>query len=280
MKWIRVRNADKLTQYKDRGIKWVRVDLSLLHDYHFTKLPDKARGHILMIWLLAADNNWTIPYDLKWIEKQISADTPIDFDTLTHYFEVVDDDGNPVETTEPTEPAENAAETMPTNFNGWATALNAPKANQVDILRRMVYELTGKSYSYGRVGALLKRSGDPGYLAKLIWDKSTTPTAGNFINYLDAIIKKRPPEPKAPENFEDVTRTYMGVALNISNYEAARKLHAMGRTVVDFEAWLDEAGYGVEDAEKVWTMANRKTEGQKAVDTFLEPITQAGEVEE
>lgn len=54
----------------------------LLSDLDFRKLPDVARGHLMLIWLLAAANSNLLEYDPDLIRDAISAKEPVNLDLL------------------------------------------------------------------------------------------------------------------------------------------------------------------------------------------------------
>lgn len=82
LNYLRVRNWDKFQQYKDRGPKWIKLYRDLIRNYSWTSLDDASRGHLISIWLLAAELGNKIPYDAAWIAKQISAFKKIDLKQL------------------------------------------------------------------------------------------------------------------------------------------------------------------------------------------------------
>lgn len=58
------------TYRKDRGQPpWIKVHRCLMRDHKWIRLSDEQRGHLLSIWILAADNNGEIPADPKLIKK-------------------------------------------------------------------------------------------------------------------------------------------------------------------------------------------------------------------
>lgn len=82
MKYFKVKNLEKFQHYKNRNPIWIKLYADILQGYEFTHLPDKAKAHIMMIWILASRYENTIPWDEKWIQHQISASDPIDLGQL------------------------------------------------------------------------------------------------------------------------------------------------------------------------------------------------------
>ena len=68
---LSVKDWGRFQQYKDRNPTWIKFHLSVLDDYEFSRLPDTAKAHLLLIWLLAARCDNRIPYDVAWIAQRI-----------------------------------------------------------------------------------------------------------------------------------------------------------------------------------------------------------------
>lgn len=84
MRYLAVANYEALLHYKDRAPTFVRLFTRLLESYEFLRLPDVARGHLCMIWLLAARLDNRIPADHDYIAKQIHAKSKIDLPLLVN----------------------------------------------------------------------------------------------------------------------------------------------------------------------------------------------------
>ncbi|KKL27153.1 hypothetical protein LCGC14_2388020 [marine sediment metagenome] len=68
---LSVKDWGTFQQYKDRNPQWIKFHLAVLDDYEFSRLPDTAKAHLLLIWLLAARCDNRIPYDVPWIAQRI-----------------------------------------------------------------------------------------------------------------------------------------------------------------------------------------------------------------
>ena len=68
---LSVKDWGRFQQYKDRNPTWIKFHLSVLDDYEFSRLPDTAKAHLLLIWLLAARCDNRIPYDVAWIAQRV-----------------------------------------------------------------------------------------------------------------------------------------------------------------------------------------------------------------
>ena len=68
---LSVKDWGTFQQYKDRNPQWIKFHLAVLDDYDFQRLPDTAKAHLLLIWLLAARVDNRIPNDPAWIAQRI-----------------------------------------------------------------------------------------------------------------------------------------------------------------------------------------------------------------
>jgi len=87
---LSVKNFDKFQHYRDRAPAWIKLYSSLLEDYEFSMLPDAAKSHLLMIWLLASKLNNSIPNNPDWIRNRINASEPVDVALLIRTGFLVD----------------------------------------------------------------------------------------------------------------------------------------------------------------------------------------------
>lgn len=82
MNLLRVKNWNEFQHYGDRNMVWVKLYLSLLDDYDFSKLTDAEAGQLMKIWLFAGRSKvkGTIPDDAEWVAKQVNATGPLSLD--------------------------------------------------------------------------------------------------------------------------------------------------------------------------------------------------------
>lgn len=68
---LKIHDWDKWQTYRrDRGQPpWIKIHRRLLRDTKWIQLSDSERGQLVMIWMLAADENGQIPYDPVVIRK-------------------------------------------------------------------------------------------------------------------------------------------------------------------------------------------------------------------
>lgn len=68
---MHINNWDKWQSFrKDRGTPpWIKVHRNLLSNTEWVSLSDKEKGHLISIWILAADRNGEIPDDPSMIMR-------------------------------------------------------------------------------------------------------------------------------------------------------------------------------------------------------------------
>lgn len=72
MKFLTVKNWKDFQHYKRRNPPWIKLHRALLDDYAFCSLPDIAKGHLMLIWLYASQNNGQVPVDIPFLERKLS----------------------------------------------------------------------------------------------------------------------------------------------------------------------------------------------------------------
>lgn len=86
MIYLRVRNWDRYQHYKtgkNAGrLKWIKLQIALLRDPEFDRLPEHSQLHAIKILLLAAETDNHIAADPAWIARQIGAKSKIALQTL------------------------------------------------------------------------------------------------------------------------------------------------------------------------------------------------------
>lgn len=82
VRYFRVRNFERFQHYRDRSPPWIKLYNTVLEDYHYTRLPDAARSHVVAIWLLASRTSNRIPMDASWVQAAIKATGPVDLELL------------------------------------------------------------------------------------------------------------------------------------------------------------------------------------------------------
>lgn len=81
-RFFRVRNLDKYQHYRDRNPPWIKLHQSVTEDTAFALLPDAAKGHLVLIWLLASRMDNRLPLDPVFIGARINARDPVDLNLL------------------------------------------------------------------------------------------------------------------------------------------------------------------------------------------------------
>lgn len=94
MKLLQVKHWAQFQHYGNRNPIWIKVYLSLLDDYDFSKLTDAEAGQLVKVWLFAAKSKvkGTIPYDAEWVAKQVNATGPLDLDRFVNLGWLADED--------------------------------------------------------------------------------------------------------------------------------------------------------------------------------------------
>lgn len=72
MTFFEVVNLEKFQHYKNRCPPWIKLYRSVLTDYEFTSLPDDAKAHLMLIWVLASETGNSLPWDANWLGKRIN----------------------------------------------------------------------------------------------------------------------------------------------------------------------------------------------------------------
>lgn len=71
------------TYRKDRGSPpWIKIHKNVLTSRKWAVLSDQEKGHLVSIWLVAADNGGTIPGDAKVLQKICQLETEPDITRL------------------------------------------------------------------------------------------------------------------------------------------------------------------------------------------------------
>lgn len=76
--YVQVKDYERFQHYKDRDPPWIKLYVRLLEDYHFARLPDASKAHLILVWVLASRLENKIPKDAAWIGRQIGATEPVD----------------------------------------------------------------------------------------------------------------------------------------------------------------------------------------------------------
>lgn len=71
MKVLVVKDFEKFQHYKDRNPPWIKLHYSSLSSYEITSLSDAAQGQLWKFWLLASRHGNRIPYDVRFLKREI-----------------------------------------------------------------------------------------------------------------------------------------------------------------------------------------------------------------
>jgi uncharacterized phage protein (TIGR02220 family) len=99
MKTIKIKKFSEYQHYHNRGIKWIKLYLTLLDDIEFWKLEDWEKWLWVGLLLLGGKFNNTIPYDEDFLRSKLSIKTPkLILDTIKKFvvcgfIDIIDDNG-------------------------------------------------------------------------------------------------------------------------------------------------------------------------------------------
>lgn len=79
---LRVKNLEKFQHYRNRRPPWIKLHRSVLEDYHFRRLQDASKAHLMLLWVVASGCNNVLHDDAQWLQALTGATTPIDIDEL------------------------------------------------------------------------------------------------------------------------------------------------------------------------------------------------------
>lgn len=97
MHFLTVKNWDKFQHYGKRNPPWIKLHRALFDDYLFCALPDVSKGHLMLIWLYASQQNGKVPNDSKFLERKLSCEN-IDLEVLVgHGFLIRTQDASEVQ---------------------------------------------------------------------------------------------------------------------------------------------------------------------------------------
>ena len=72
MKFLSVKNWKDFQHYGKRNPPWIKLHRAVVDDYAFCSLSDAAKGHLMLLWLYASQNNGRVPVDVPFLENKLS----------------------------------------------------------------------------------------------------------------------------------------------------------------------------------------------------------------
>ena len=72
VQYLEVKNWTQFQHYGKRNPPWIKLHRAILDDYAFCSLPDIAKGHLMLLWIYASQNNGRVPHDVLFLEKKLS----------------------------------------------------------------------------------------------------------------------------------------------------------------------------------------------------------------
>lgn len=97
-RYLTVKNWEEFQHYKDRCPPWIKLHRSLLDDYDFSRLHDASKAHLLMIWLLASQQNGRVPNDPTFLKNKLGLEKAPDLEMFINqgFLCVEQDASNPL----------------------------------------------------------------------------------------------------------------------------------------------------------------------------------------
>ena len=94
MRYFAIQNWGEFQHYSKRLPPWIKLHNSLLKNYKFSGLKDAEKAHLMLIWLLASQNDNRLPYDPVWVRHHIDCKGRVDLDKLLalDYIEMLQPD--------------------------------------------------------------------------------------------------------------------------------------------------------------------------------------------
>ena len=93
MKYLRVKNWGNFQHYKKRSPPWIKLHREIVNDYAFQSLKDRAKAHLILIWVLAAGTDGLVPANEKFLANRIGASDPVDIAPLIAAGFVITEEG-------------------------------------------------------------------------------------------------------------------------------------------------------------------------------------------
>ena len=96
MRYFRVRNWERFQHYKDRGPVWIKLYTGLVDNFEFQQLSDEKKWHLIGIWIVCSKFFNKVPWDAKWIKREIRASKRVNLEELQTlgFIEEWEDDSN------------------------------------------------------------------------------------------------------------------------------------------------------------------------------------------
>ena len=69
---LTVKNWSEFQHYGKRNPPWIKLHRAILDDYAFCSLPDAAKGHLMLLWVYASQNDGQVPNDVLFLERKLS----------------------------------------------------------------------------------------------------------------------------------------------------------------------------------------------------------------
>lgn len=82
MEYLTVKNWEQFQHYSDRSPAWIKLHRAILDDYEFCRLSDATKALLMLIWVLASQQNGRIPNDPEYLKNKLSLESTPDISIL------------------------------------------------------------------------------------------------------------------------------------------------------------------------------------------------------
>ena len=83
MGFLRVKNWERFQHYGQRtSPPWIKLHRSVLIDFEFRKLPDKTKAFLMLLWILAGQNDGIVHDDVSDLRTVLGLDEQPDLEIL------------------------------------------------------------------------------------------------------------------------------------------------------------------------------------------------------
>ncbi len=96
MKFLRIRDWERLQHYKHRSPPWIKLHRDVLRSQTWVTGDDASRTLAIALMMLAAENDNCIPFDSVYVQRAAYLNAAPNFDQLiaTGFIEVIESDAS------------------------------------------------------------------------------------------------------------------------------------------------------------------------------------------
>ena len=75
MKYLKIKNWERHQHYKDRCPPWIKLHVKILNDLKFCSLSRASKCLLMLLWILASENDGFVPSDLTELRFRLRDDS-------------------------------------------------------------------------------------------------------------------------------------------------------------------------------------------------------------